>query len=170
VKGPTSEELTTRTGVGCPARGCGVVNGTGYVTSIFAEEMTWESVGHSAASRRYASKQEFIDEVLAPFGARFSIEEPFGPVNIRGIVSDDPSSPVIVLWDGSAMTRIGTRYEDTWDWFMALRGGAVVDGTAFYDSGSFNELWERVSPAAQLTFARSRGGGGARGNAGQPSV
>lgn len=27
--------------------------------------MTWEIVGHSAASRRYANKQEFIDEVLA---------------------------------------------------------------------------------------------------------
>ncbi len=38
-------------------------------------------VGHSAASRKYASKQEFINEVLAPFGARFSTEEPFRPVN-----------------------------------------------------------------------------------------
>ena len=44
-------------------------DGTGYVTSIFAEDMTWEIVGHSAASRKYANKQEFIDEVLAPFGA-----------------------------------------------------------------------------------------------------
>lgn len=124
-------------------------DGTGYVTSIFAEEMTWEIVGHSAASRKYASKQEFIDEVLAPFGARFSTEEPFRPVNIRGIFADDPSSTVIVLWDGSGITRIGTRYENTYAWFMTLRDGAVVDGTAFYDSISFNELWEKVSPAEQ---------------------
>ena len=57
--------------------------GTGYLTSIFAENMTWEIVGHSAASRKYANKQEFIDEVLAPFGARFSTEEPFRPVTRR---------------------------------------------------------------------------------------
>jgi ketosteroid isomerase-like protein len=59
--------------------------GTGYVASIFAEDMTWEIVGHSAASRKYANRQEFIDEVLAPFGARFSTEQPFRPVAIRGI-------------------------------------------------------------------------------------
>jgi uncharacterized protein len=59
--------------------------------------MTWEIVGHSAASRKYATKQEFIDQVLAPLGARFSTEQPFRPTTIRGI--------------------------------------------------SFNELWEKVSPA-----------------------
>ena len=37
--------------------------GTGYVSSIFADDMTWETVGHSAASRRYARAAEFIAEV-----------------------------------------------------------------------------------------------------------
>ena len=87
-------------------------NGTGYVTSIFAEDMTWEIVGHSAASR-------------------------------------NASSIVIVLWDGSGMTTIGTRYDNTYAWFMTLRDGAVVDGTACYDSISFNELWANVSPGTQ---------------------
>jgi ketosteroid isomerase-like protein len=123
-------------------------NGTGNVTSIFAKDMTWEIVGHSAASRKYANKQEFIDEVLAPFGARFSTEKPFRPVAIRGIYADDASSIVIVLWDGSGITRTGRRYENTYAWFMTLRDGAVVDGTAFYDSLSFNELWKTVPPAS----------------------
>jgi ketosteroid isomerase-like protein len=30
-------------------------NGTGYVTSLFADDMTWEIVGRSAASGKYAS-------------------------------------------------------------------------------------------------------------------
>jgi uncharacterized protein len=47
------------------------------------------------------------------------------------------------------MTRLGTRYENTYAWLMTLRDGAVVDGTAFYDSISFNELCENVSPATQ---------------------
>ena len=58
-------------------------------------------------------------------------------------------APVIVLWDGSGMTRIGTRYDNTYAWFMTLRDGAVVDGTAFYDSISFNKLWEKVTPGTQ---------------------
>jgi hypothetical protein len=30
---------------------------------------------------------------------------------------------------------------------MRLRDGEVVDGTAFYDSISFNDLWSRVTPS-----------------------
>jgi hypothetical protein len=29
---------------------------------------------------------------------------------------------------------------------MKLRDGKVTDGTAFYDSISFNDLWTRVEP------------------------
>jgi hypothetical protein len=29
---------------------------------------------------------------------------------------------------------------------MKMRNGKVVDGTAFYDSISFNDLWSRVEP------------------------
>jgi ketosteroid isomerase-like protein len=122
--------------------------GTGYVTSIFAEDMTWEIVGHSAASRRYANRQEFIDEVLVPFGARFSTDRPFRPEAIRGIFADDTNDTVAVLWDGSGTTTAGTTYENTYAWFMTLREGLVVDGTAFYDSISFNHLWETVTPTA----------------------
>jgi ketosteroid isomerase-like protein len=35
---------------------------------------------------------------------------------------------------------------DAFAWFMTLREGKVEDGTAFYDSIAFNELWETVSP------------------------
>jgi hypothetical protein len=47
-------------------------NGTGYVTSIFADDMTWEITGRSAVSKKYANTRQFIDQVLHPFGARFS--------------------------------------------------------------------------------------------------
>jgi ketosteroid isomerase-like protein len=55
-------------------------NGTAFITDVFAPEMVWRIEGHSVASKRYDSKQQFID------------------------------------------------------------------GTAFYDSISFNELWSRVQP------------------------
>jgi hypothetical protein len=43
-------------------------------------------VGHSAASRVYANKEEFIDEVLAPFGPAFLNHRPVPtPVTIRRV-------------------------------------------------------------------------------------
>jgi uncharacterized protein len=121
-------------------------NGTGYVASIFADDMTWEITGKSAASRKYANTQQFMDECLHPFGARFSSSDPFRPVNIRAIYDDEDNSTVIVLWDGQGTTIAGTTYRNTYAWFMTLRGGQVIDGTAFYDSIAFNELWENVIP------------------------
>lgn len=121
-------------------------NGTGYVASIFADDMTWEITGRSAVSKKYADTQEFMDEVLHPFGARFSADNPFRPVSIRGIYDDEDNSTVIVVWDGQGTTTAGTTYQNTYAWFMTLSGGKVTDGTAFYDSIAFNELWESVTP------------------------
>jgi ketosteroid isomerase-like protein len=121
------------------------MNGTGYVASIFSPDMTWEIVGHSAASSRYSTAQEFQDKVLAPFARRFQPDKPFRPVNIRGFYVDGDT--VIVIWDGAGTTIIDTAYENTYAWIMTLENGRVVDGTAFYDSISFNKLWE-IEPSS----------------------
>jgi hypothetical protein len=49
--------------------------GTGAITSLFASDMQWRIEGRSAVSKGYRSRQQFIDEVLAPFGARFAAGE-----------------------------------------------------------------------------------------------
>jgi uncharacterized protein len=121
-------------------------DGTGYVTSIFADDMTWEIVGRSAVSKKYANTQQFLDEVLHPFGARFSSTDPFRPVAIRGIYADENNSAVVVVWDGRGTTTAGTTYENTYAWVMTLSDGKVIDGTAFFDSIAFNELWIAVTP------------------------
>ncbi len=120
------------------------MNGTGYVSSIFADHMRWEIVGHSVASKQYENKQQFIDEVLAPFGQRFKSDAPFRPVTIRGIYADGDTA--IVFWDGEGTTVNETIYRNTYSWFMTFEDGLVVTGYAFYDSISFNQLWSSVSP------------------------
>jgi uncharacterized protein len=119
-------------------------DGTAPIADVFAPEMVWRIEGHSVASREYASKQEFIDEVLAPFGARFEAGERFRPVRIRSIHADGDT--VIVLWDGRGVANDGRPYENSYAWFMRMRDGQVVDGTAFFDSISLNDLWSRVQP------------------------
>jgi ketosteroid isomerase-like protein len=118
--------------------------GTGSITDVFAPDMVWRIEGHSLASKEYDNKQQFIDEVLAPFGARFSSSEPFRPIRIRSVHADGDT--VIVLWDGHGVAHDGVPYENSYAWFMLLRDSRVVDGTAFYDSISFNDLWTRVQP------------------------
>jgi uncharacterized protein len=118
--------------------------GASPITDVFAPDMVWRIEGHSAASKEYSSKQQFIDEVLAPFGARFTESEPFRPVTIRAIYADDDT--VVVVWDGRGIANDGQPYENSYAWIMKLTDGQVVDGTAFYDSISFNDLWARVRP------------------------
>ena len=55
--------------------------GPAPITDVFAPDMVWRIEGHSVASREYRDRQEFIDEVLAPFGARFAAGERFRPVD-----------------------------------------------------------------------------------------
>jgi len=120
--------------------------GEAHITSIFADNMTWEITGRSAASGKYESTRQFVDEVLHPFGARFGSDDPFRPVNIRAIYADDEHSTVITLWDGQGTTTAGTAYQNTYAWFLTLADGKVTHGTAFYDSIAFNELWDTVTP------------------------
>jgi uncharacterized protein len=118
--------------------------GTAPITGVFAPDMAWRIEGHSAASKEYRSKQQFIEEVLAPFGARFTESEPFRPVTIRAVYAD--GNTVIVIWDGRGIAADGRPYENSYAWIMTLADGKVIDGTAFFDSISFNDLWARVRP------------------------
>jgi ketosteroid isomerase-like protein len=67
-----------------------------------------------------------------------------GQGRIRSLHADGAS--VIVLWDGRGVANDGAPYENSYAWFLTLKDGGVVDGTAFFDSISFNELWRRVAP------------------------
>jgi uncharacterized protein len=118
--------------------------GTGSITEVFAADMVWRIEGHSAASGEFASRQQLLDEFLAPFRARFAASDPFRPVSIRAVYADGDT--VIVLWDGRGIDRDGQPYENSHAWIMKLREGQVIDGTAFHDSISFNDLWARVQP------------------------
>jgi ketosteroid isomerase-like protein len=121
------------------------MEGSRPIADVFAPELTWRIEGHSVASKEYASRQEFLDEVLVPFGARFaSSSAPFRPTRIRSIHAD--ADTVIVLWEGTGVANDGERYENVYAWFLRMADGKVVDGTAFYDSISFNDLWARVRP------------------------
>ena len=135
-----TEENRRTVAAACEAWRAGAVP----ITDLFAPDLRWRIEGRSLASKAYADRQQFVDEVLAPFGARFAGSTPFRPVSIRSIVAD--GDRVVVHWDGRGVATDGVAYENSYAWFLTIRDGKVVDGTAFYDSKAFDELWTRVTP------------------------
>jgi hypothetical protein len=57
-----------------------------------------------------------------------------------------PSVATLVRYTGRSERTIRTSLENSYAWIMKLADGQVIDGTAFYDSISFNHLWARVQP------------------------
>jgi uncharacterized protein len=114
----------------------------GSITDLLADGLRWTIVGRSQAAKTYDSKEQFIGEVLRPFGARFS--RPLRPVAVRGVYADGDT--VVVVWDGEGTRLDGKPYENTYAWFMRFREGLVVEATAFFDSIAFDELWSEVTP------------------------
>ena len=65
---------------------------------------------------------------------------------IRNISAEGDT--VIVFFDASGTARDGKPYANTYAWFLDMADGKVVKAFAFFDSVAFNELWQRVAPAA----------------------
>ena len=66
-------------------------------------------------------------------------------MTIRSVLADGDT--VAVVWDGRCVANDGVGYENSYARIMQMRNGKVVNGTAFYDSISFNALWTRIHPA-----------------------
>jgi len=113
----------------------------GTVFDLLASDAKWTIVGRSAVSGTYHNRRDLMDQVVLPFNARLST--PLVPT-VRGIYAD--GDMIIVLWDGAAMTRDGRSYENTYSWYLKMRGGKIIDATAVYDSIAFDDLWKRVRP------------------------
>lgn len=116
-------------------------NGTGSVFDLLAADATWTIVGYSPVSRTFNSKQEFMDVVITPFNRR--LLKPLQPT-VRAIYADGDT--VIALFDAEATALDGKPYQNTYAWFMQMRGGKIVRVTAFFDTIEFDDFWKRITP------------------------
>jgi ketosteroid isomerase-like protein len=118
-------------------------SGTGGPFDLLTEDATWTIVGRSRVAGTYRSREEFMSDVIRPFNARMRVR--LVPA-VRSISADGDT--VIVFFDAAAVTRDGTRYANTYSWFLEMRDGRIVRAHAFFDSIAFDELWEQVTPVA----------------------
>jgi len=119
-------------------------SGTGGPFELLVPEAEWTIVGSSPLSKTYHSKQEFIDQVIAPFNARMA--KPLVPT-VRGIYAD--GDMVIILFDASATTKDNQPYRNTYTWYFQMKESKVVKAIAFFDTREFDEFWTRVSPTLE---------------------
>lgn len=117
--------------------------GTGSPFDLLADDATWTIAGRSLVATTYFGRESFLHEVIRPFNAR--MQQPLQPV-VREVIAD--GEQVIVLFDASAVARDGLPYVNTYAWFLRLRGGKVIEVTAFFDSIAFDDLWRRVQPVS----------------------
>jgi uncharacterized protein len=117
-------------------------NGTGSVFDLLAPDAEWTIMGNSPVSRTYRSRQDFMDIVIDPFNARLSSR--LVPT-VRNIYADGDT--VIALFDAIGTARDGKPYKNTYSWYMRMRGGAIVEVVAFFDTIEFTDFWTRMKPA-----------------------
>ena len=113
--------------------------GTGSPFELLRPTAEWTIVGSSPLSKTYTSKQQFIDEVIAPFNARMT--SPLVP-EVRGLYAD--GDVVVVFFDGESKVKDGQPYRNTYTWYIHLQADTIVKVVAFFDTRRFDELWTRV--------------------------
>ena len=115
--------------------------GTGSPYDLLDDNVEWTIAGNSVASRVYTSREDFMHNVIRPFGARMAT--PLVPT-IKNIYADGDT--IIMHFDAQGMAKDGKPYANTYAWFLTFKNGKIVKAMAFFDSIAFNDLWARVQP------------------------
>ena len=111
--------------------------GQGGFLDLLADDVHWTVIGSTAVSRTYTSKQAFIDGAVKPLGEKIS--DGIKPT-LRDVIAE--GDKVVLQWDGRAVGKNGTLYNQTYCWVMRLEGGKVREGTAYLDTELITQLWK----------------------------
>lgn len=118
-------------------------NGSASFFDLLADDVTWTITGNSPISKTYNSRQQFLDEAITPINERLS--ERIVPT-LRALYAE--GDMVIALWDGKGMAKDGISYNNTYSWYMKVKGEKIVEVIAFFDTIELADLWKRL-PAAK---------------------
>jgi uncharacterized protein len=105
--------------------------------NLLAEDVTWTVIGSTAVSRTYKSKQEFLEGAVRPLGQKISgaIKPTLRDILVEG-------DKVALQWDGRAVGKNGTEYNQTYCWIMRIVDGRVREGTAYLDTELIARVWK----------------------------
>jgi ketosteroid isomerase-like protein len=114
-------------------------NGTANFFDLLSDDVTWTITGNSPISKTYTSRKQFLDEAIVPINERLS--QKIIP-KLRELYSD--GDMVIALWDGKATAKDGIPYNNTYSWYMKIKGEKIIEVVAFFDTIDLADLWKRL--------------------------
>lgn len=115
--------------------------GTGSPYDLLTVDASWTITGNSLAAKTYPTRDAFIEEVIRPFNAR--MQSRLVPSVHRLYAEGDT---VVAFFDATGTARDGRPYSNTYAWILEMEGGQIVRAHAFFDSITFDDLWQRVEP------------------------
>jgi uncharacterized protein len=114
-------------------------NGAGSFFDLLSDDVVWTITGNSPISKTYTSRDQFLEEAIAPLNERLT--QKIVP-ELRKLYAD--GDMVIALWDGKAIAMDGIPYNNTYSWYMKMKGKKITEVVAFFDTIELAKLWERV--------------------------
>lgn len=115
--------------------------GKGSFVDMLAPDVNWTITGSSPVAGTYTSREEFIAKAAKPFAAKLST--PITPT-ILALYADGDT--VIVRWLAEATTKDNQPYVNNYAWFLQIKDGKVVKGTAFFDGMVVTDIMNRIQP------------------------
>ena len=103
-------------------------NAEGFLGAL-ADDMHWTIIGNTVFSKTYASKRQFIEELIEPFMQNMDGHAEITPHNL--IAEGDF---VAMQSRGRARTKTGRDYNNTYCHVFRVRDGKVAEVTEYLDT------------------------------------
>jgi len=103
---------------------------------LLADDVRWTVIGSTPVSGTHNSKRDFRQTVKS-LAERFAGEL---KVTVRDVIAD--GDKVAVQWEGHAVGKNGTAYEQTYCWVMRLTDGLVHECIAYLDTELVTRLFD----------------------------
>lgn len=116
--------------------------GSGFFDEVLAPDVAWTIEGSGPAAGTYRGKADFLDRAVAPF-ARL-LATPVRP-RVDAIWAD--GDDVVVQWRGTATTKRGRPYRNSYVWIFRMRDGRATAVTAFLDLPAYYAVFAEAGRA-----------------------
>jgi ketosteroid isomerase-like protein len=111
-------------------------NGKPFIDS-WADDFSWSIIGSTKWSKTYRGKQAVLDELMKPLFSQFA--DRYTNTAHRFIAEDDY---VVVESRGSATTKTGKPYRNTYCYVIRLEDGTMRELTEYLDTALVEEALE----------------------------
>jgi uncharacterized protein len=101
------------------------------------DDVVWTIPGTCPGAGTWHGKKEFFERSARPVAER--LREPSRPASVENVYADGDA--VIVEWRGTATTKSGKPYPNSYCWVMRLQAGMIREIVAYIDTALVTELF-----------------------------